>query len=170
VIRFALILTVALALFWIGLSGYFEPLLLIFGAISIAIVLLLSGRMGIFDFETAPYLFIPKTLSYFVWLGGEVFKANIAVAKAVLKPDMQVSPSWVRIPLRGHNDMGAAMFANSITLTPGTVSVDVSDDSILVHALLEDMAVADDFMEMSERAGWSVGDDPLTPRESADPQ
>ena len=163
-IRHALILTVALALFWLGLSGYFEPLLLTFGVISIAIVLLLSGRMGIFDFETAPYLFIPKTLSYFAWLGGEVFKANVTVAKAVLKPDMNISPSWVRIPLRGHNDMGAAMFANSITLTPGTVSVDIPDEAILVHALLEDMAVADDFMEMSERAGWAVGDNPMTPR------
>ncbi len=49
------------------------------------------------------------------------------------------------------------MFANSITLTPGTVSVDLGDDHILVHALLSEMSDPDDFAEMSERSSWAVG-------------
>lgn len=166
--RYALILTVALALFWIGMSGYFKPMLLILGGISIASVLLLTARMKIFDFETAPYLYIPKTLAYFTWLGGEIFKANIAVLRAVMKPDLEVTPTLVRIPLHNHTEMGAAMFANSITLTPGTVSMQIYDDGILVHALLDTMANADDFLEMSDKAGWSVGDASLKARMQAE--
>ena len=167
-LRYGFILTCALSLFWLGLSGYFKPLLLILGAISVALVLLMSARMKIFDGETVPYLYIPKTMSYFTWLGGEIFKANITVFRAVLSPNMEVTPTLVRIPLRRHTDMGAAMFANSITLTPGTVSVEMGEDDILVHALLSEMANPDDFMEMSEKAGWAVGDAPAALRLAKD--
>jgi len=54
--------------------------------------------------------------------------------------------------------------ANSITLTPGTVSVDVQDDHILVHALLSEMADPDDFADMSERSAWAVGEEIDAPR------
>lgn len=157
-LRYALILTGAMVLFWLGMSGYFKPMLLILGTVSVVTVLFLCARMKIFDVETAPYLYIPKTLAYFTWLGGEIFKANITVVKAVLSPDMAVSPTMVKVPNRRNTDMGAAMFGNSITLTPGTVSVAISDDHILVHALLEEMAEPTDFLEMSERSGWSVGE------------
>ncbi|WP_371397531.1 Na+/H+ antiporter subunit E [Fretibacter rubidus] len=162
--RYVFILTCALALFWLGMSGYFKPMLLTLGGISIATVVFMTARMKIFDGETVPYLYIPKTLVYFTWLGGEIFKANIAVLRAVLRPDMAISPTMVRIPLRKHSDMGAAMFANSITLTPGTVSVEMDDDTILVHALVSEMANPDDFMEMSEQAGWAIGDAPAATR------
>ena len=71
---------------------------------------------------------------------------------------MHISPTLVRVPVDRKTDMGAVMFANSITLTPGTVSVDIDDDAILVHALLSDMAIADDFKEMGERSGFAVGE------------
>lgn len=153
-----LILLVALGLYWLSLSGYFKPILLTFGVLSVMGVVVMSGRMNLLDEETAPYLHIPKTLSYFVWLGKEVLKANIAVVRTVMKPDMEISPTLVKVPMRESSDMGRSMFANSITLTPGTVSVDLEDGHILVHALTKDMADPDDFTEMGERAGWSVGD------------
>jgi len=56
------------------------------------------------------------------------------------------------------------MFANSITLTPGTVSVDVQDDHILVHALLSEMSDPDDFAQMSERSAFAIGEDVDAPR------
>ncbi|MGB0907837.1 MAG: Na+/H+ antiporter subunit E [Maricaulaceae bacterium] len=157
-LRYGLVLTAALAAFWIILSGYFTGMLLTLGVISILTVLFLCARMGILDEETSPYLHIPKTLSYYVWLFREIFKANITVVRAVLNPDLVVSPKMTRVPINRHTDMGAVMFANSITLTPGTVSVEMNDDDILVHALLTEMSNPDDFAEMGSRAGWSVGE------------
>lgn len=156
--RYGVVLTLAMAAFWISMSGYFTGMLLTLGAISIVLTLWLCKRMKILDAETAPYLYVPLTLSYFVWLGKEIYKANISVVRAVMSPEMHISPALVRVPVDRKTDIGAVMFANSITLTPGTVSVDIDDDAILVHALLSDMAVADDFKEMGERSGFAVGE------------
>lgn len=155
--RFAFILTLAMIVTWLTLSGYFIPLILAFGAISIGIVVWMCRRMGILDGETVPYLTIPLTLQYFVWLSREIVKANLQVVKAVLSPELEVSPTLVKIPLNTDVDIAETMFANSITLTPGTVSVDVQQDHILVHALLEEMSDPADFKEMEERSAWAVG-------------
>ena len=157
-VRSAVFLFIALGLYWIGLSGYFTPMLLTLGLISIVLVIYLCKRMNILDGETAPYLYVPKTLHYFGWLGKEIVKANISVAKTVLNPNLVVSPTLVKIPVSQKTDLGRSMFANSITLTPGTVSVVLDEDHILVHALTKDMANADDFVEMAKRSAASVGD------------
>ncbi len=156
--RYGFILAVAMAVFWLAMSGYFKPMLLILGVISVVMTLWMCARMKILDEETAPYLYVPLTLSYFIWLGKEIYKANIAVVRAVMSPEMKISPSMVRVPIAGKDDMSATMFANSITLTPGTVSIDIDEDSILVHALLSEMAVAEDFIEMGDRSGFAVGE------------
>ncbi len=157
--KYALILGVTLAAYWLTLSGYFhKPLILFFGVMSVLFTLGLSARMKILDKETVPYVYIPKTLSYFVWLFNEVVKANVAVAKAVLSPELKISPSMIKVPTHQDTDIGKTMFANSITLTPGTVSVDMEEDGVLVHALLAEMANPDDFTEMGERSGWAVGE------------
>jgi len=123
--------------------------------------------MRILDGETVPYLTTFQTLSYFAWLFVEIIKANIAVVRAVLSPDMAVSPTLVRIPTPQKTDLGKVMFANSITLTPGTVSVDIQDDHILVHALLSEMSDPSDFAEMAERSAWAIGEDIDVPRDVA---
>ncbi len=157
--RFAIVLMLALAATWWVLSGFGleKTILLILGAISIVLVLIMSARMRILDRETAPYLTIPQTLAYFGWLFKEIVKANVQVVRAVMAPDLEVSPTLVKIPTGDKSDLSKTMFANSITLTPGTVSVDLGDDHILVHALLSEMSDPDDFAEMSERSGWAVG-------------
>jgi len=155
--RFAFILTLAMVAAWLTLSGYFIPMILTFGAISVAIVVWMCRRMNILDGETVPYMTIPQTVSYFVWLFAEIVKANMQVVKAVLSPDLEVSPTLVKIPLNTDADIAETMFANSITLTPGTVSVDMQPDHILVHALLEEMSAPEDFSEMEKRAAWAVG-------------
>lgn len=155
--RYAFILTLAMIAAWLTLSGYFIPMILTFGVISIAIVLWMCARMGILDGETVPYLTTPLTLSYYAWLFVEIIKANMQVVKAVLSPDLEVSPTMVKIPLNSDVDIAETMFANSITLTPGTVSVDMQPDHILVHALLEDMSDPDDFKLMGKKSAWAVG-------------
>lgn len=143
---------------WIVLSGYFTPMLLTFGAISIAIVLFMCSRMKILDRETVPYLTVIPTLGYFFWLFAEIVKANVQVVKAVLSPELEVSPTMTKIPYAKDVDIAQTMFANSITLTPGTVSVNMDEDHILVHALLSDMSKPEDFKEMGERSAWAVGE------------
>ena len=155
--RYAFILTLAMIAAWLTLSGYFIPMILTFGVISIAIVVWMARRMNILDAETVPYMTLPQTLSYFVWLFAEIVKANVQVVKAVLSPDMEVSPTMVKVPLNTEADISETMFANSITLTPGTVSVDMQPDHIVVHALLEEMSAPEDFEEMERRAAWAVG-------------
>ena len=140
---------------WLTLSGYFKPMLLGLGAISIVFVIWLCQRMKILDEETAPYLSIVPALLYFRWLFKEIIKANLQVIKAVLRPDMEVTPVMIRVPAPQDTDIGKTVFANSITLTPGTVSVDVEGNEIIVHALLSEMGNPDDFNEMSARAEFS---------------
>ena len=156
--RFALILILALIGTWLALSGFFKPLLLTLGAISIGIVIWMTVRMKILDKETAPYQTTGQTLIYFVWLFKEIIKANVAVVRAVMSPNLEVSPSLIKVPAKNKRDIAKTMFANSITLTPGTVSVDLQEDHILVHALLSEMSNPDDFQEMADKSAWAVGE------------
>ncbi|MBC6403235.1 MAG: Na+/H+ antiporter subunit E [Hyphomonadaceae bacterium] len=156
--RFILILAAALAIYWTGLSGYFKPMLISLGIISILLVLGLVHRMKIMDGETAPYGNMHRTLYYSVWLFREIVKANVEVVKAVMSPELEVSPTLVKVPTRPTTDIGKTMFANSITLTPGTVSMEIGEKEILVHALLEPMSASEGFDEMSARSAWSVGE------------
>ena len=143
-------------------------MLLSLGVISIGITVWIAKRMRILDGETAPYFTMPQTLAYFGWLFLEIIKANIAVVRAVLSPDMAVSPTLTRIPTPQKSDIAKVMFANSITLTPGTVSVDIQDDHILVHALLSEMSAPEDFAEMAERSAWAVGENIDVPKNTGD--
>ena len=139
-------------------------MLLSLGVISIILTVWIAKRMRILDGETVPYLTIPQTLAYFCWLFVEIIKANIAVVRAVMAPDLKISPTLTKIPTPQKTDIGTVMFANSITLTPGTISVDIQDDYILVHALLSEMADPADFAEMAERSAWSIGENIDVPR------
>ena len=67
-------------------------------------------------------------------------KANVDVARRILTPGRSISPTMLRVRATQRTDLGRVVFANSITLTPGTVSVDVGEDEILVHALSRDGA------------------------------
>jgi len=157
-LRFAIILALIMAATWLVLSGYFIPLILTLGLISIAIVLFMCARMKILDRETVPYLILIPTLGYFFWLFAEIVKANVQVVKAILSPNLEISPTMTKIPYAKDVDIAQTMFANSITLTPGTVSVNMDEDHILVHALLRDMSKPEDFKEMGERSAWAVGE------------
>ena len=157
--RFSGILIIALVLYWFSLSGYFDKtLLLILGAISIGLVLFLVKRMNIMDAETVPYGHTPRMLGYLVWLFKEIVKANVEVVRAVMSPELEVNPSLVKIPSSPNTEMGKTAFANSITLTPGTVSVEMTENEILVHALLSDMSDPDGFVEMGERSARAMGE------------
>lgn len=131
----------ALAALWLLLSGYFDnPLLLGFGLASVILCMLLGGRAAVIDEEGAPIAMVPQIVGYWYWLAIEIGKANIAVARQVLAVNPDLSPKIVRVPMPPKTNAGRATFANSITLTPGTVSIDVTENEIVVHALTEELA------------------------------
>jgi len=99
----SLILGIALTTTWLTLSSYFTPMLLTLGGISIFLTLWIAKRMRILDSETAPYATVIQGIIYFAWLFVEIIKANLTVVRAVLSPDMQVSPTMTRIPTPQRN-------------------------------------------------------------------
>ena len=79
-------------------------------------------------------------LRYWGWLLIEIFKANIDVAKLILAPRLALSPRMIRVKATQSTDMGVVIYANSITLTPGTVTVDIDGDELVVHAITREFA------------------------------
>lgn len=132
----ALSLAGVLVALWLGLSGYFEPLLLVLGAVSCGAVLLIALRMDVLDHEWYPiHLLLTRLFTlYWPWLIVEIVKANIGVARCILNPKLPISPTVVRIKAGQRTRVGLVTYANSITLTPGTVAIDVNEE-IAVHAL-----------------------------------
>jgi len=149
---YALGLFLALAGLWISLSGHFETKLLAFGAGSILLAVFLAARLGTLDREGSPFGRLVQFLAYFPWLLWQIVLSNWAVAKAILKAEMQLSPALVKVNTRCRTDLAKATFANSITLTPGTVTVDIEGQSLLVHALFEAAAGPESFEEMDKRS------------------
>lgn len=133
-------LAIALAVLWFMLSGHLEPLLLAFGALSIAFVVWLSQRMKVVDGESYPFDLLPRLSVYWLWLLREIVKSNLDVTRRVFSTRSAVKPVVFDAPARQQTDLGLVIYANSITLTPGTVSLEVSRGNIRVHALHPDLA------------------------------
>ena len=130
-----------LFLFWILLSGHLEPLLLGFGAASVALTVFLARRMDIIDRESYPLRLSSKFPGYLLYLFKEIVKANIDVVKRVLRwRGASISPQMIEIPQPQKTNLEAVIYANSITLTPGTLTVELSKDSLTVHALSKEAA------------------------------
>ena len=96
--------------------------------------------MGIADSEGHPIHLAARVLGYVPWLLFVIVRSNIDVALRILSPGMPISPTLVRTGASQKHALGKVIYANSITLTPGTVSVEVEDDTILVHALSRESA------------------------------
>jgi multicomponent Na+:H+ antiporter subunit E len=131
---------------WLLNSGHYTALITSFGVGSCLLVVWLSRRMGIVDDEALPIHLLPRLPFYLPWIAKEVFKSNLDVARRILsfgRPD--VSPRLFDTPTTQHSDLGRVLYANSITLTPGTVSLRVHGEQITVHAIADE--VADELLE-----------------------
>ncbi len=127
---------------WLLLSGHYVPLLLALGALSVAIVVIVALRMDVIDREGHPIHLTAKALLYWPWLLWEIVKANVDVTRRILAPRMPISPTVVHLRASQRSELGRVIYANSITLTPGTVSMDIERDTITVHALTREAAQA----------------------------
>lgn len=150
-------LATALTLLWWGMSFVTDPIVLSLGVVSIIISVAVAVRMGLKDRESSPYHRIFGFLAYTPYLIGEIIKANHTVIKAILSPDLNIEPTLVKVKSTCKSDLAKVIFANSITLTPGTVTLRVDDDILLVHGLYEADAQPEAFEEMDRRAA-AAGD------------
>ena len=91
-------------------------------------------------------------LFYLPWLIVQVVKANVAVIARVLGPHHAIDPAVVRMRTSARTDLARALFANSVTLTPGTVTIGVEGDKVMVHALVREKASIASFEPMDRRA------------------
>ena len=128
---------------WLGLvwwlwSGHTEPMIIGFGVASCALVVWLSLRMEIVDDEGEPTSVVLGLIGYVPWLLLEIAKANVHVARVIWSPQMPLRRRLFSVPTSQASELGNAIYANSITLTPGTIALDVRRDTILVHALTKD--------------------------------
>lgn len=126
------------AILWLLWSGLFKPLMLAFGAVSCILVAWISSRLQIVDSSERPILIFLRMIPYVPWLVWQVIKSNIDVAKRIWQKDMPISPTIVTIPASQKTALGLVIHANSITMTPGTLSIDVEPGEIEVHALAKE--------------------------------
>lgn len=145
-------LTLGLFAVWVLLSGQFEAKLLLSGFFASLIIAyiclpLLSVKNAVngnkFYLLRIRY---GKLFIYSFWLIWQIFKASVDVTKVVMKPHMDYEPRVVYFSMPFENPFASMVLANSIILTPGTITIDVTDDGIFeVHALTK--AMADDLLE-----------------------
>ncbi len=139
-VKSAVALFVVLLAVWLLESGIYRADVVTYGVLSCLGIVLLSRRMGIVDSEALPVHLTVRGLAYVPWLVAEVAKANVDVARRVLSPQLPISPEVFEVTASQESDLGQVFYANSITLTPGTVSILVGDGKITVHAIAREPA------------------------------
>ncbi|OUR87265.1 cation transporter [Gammaproteobacteria bacterium 42_54_T18] len=149
--RHTINLFLMLAAFWLLNSGHYSVLMLSLGLGSIVLILFIAHRMDVVDHESQPVHLSTKLPSYFFWLLKELILANISVVKHIWLGNSSISPTLTTVKASQKTDVGKVIYANSITLTPGTIAVDLVGDKIMVHALLEENIQALETGEMNRR-------------------
>lgn len=151
-ITYVLGLVTALTFVWFALSGQTSPQFLVLAVVSILLSVWIAARFRIIDRDGSPYHRALQLTLYMAWLIVEIIKSNVAVIARIVGPKSKIDPAMVLIRTSARSDVGKALFANSITLTPGTVTVDVDGDKLKVHALMREQATVASFEPMDRRA------------------
>ena len=151
----ALLLFVFYFVIWLLLSGHYDPLLLTLGVLSCITCLYVTWKAKFIDEEGLPLHLLIRLPIYTLWLFKEIIKANIDTAKIIIinNPD----PQNFRVKSSQKTEAGKVTYANSITLTPGTVTTVLDGDILEVHALSSD--IADDVKSgvMDKKVSWLEG-------------
>jgi len=144
-------LALALFLFWLALSGHYTPFLVTLGLLISIGCAWLAGKMGVADGEGHPNALILPALTYFPWLIWEICKSGWSVTKVIVDPKLPISPTLTRVTASQRTAAGLVTYANSITLTPGTITTGVEGNVLTVHALVRDGAIDVEGGGMDER-------------------
>ena len=138
--RYTLALSAMLCGFWLINSGIYTPLILGFMVLSVGFVVALCRFMDVIDGESQPLNLTFSIFPYWFWLIHQTILANIDVARLVWRGPAAISPRVITVKGLQKTDLGLVIFANSITLTPGTLSMDLNAGEITVHALTKESA------------------------------
>lgn len=125
---------VVLAVIWVALTGSFQVVNFVFGfALSFLIMWVIAGRQE----DKRYFTLTGKLIAFAGYFLKELLKANLQVAYDVVTPKFYMRPGIVAVPLDIRSDLGITLLANIISLTPGTLSLDVSDDRrvLYIHAM-----------------------------------
>lgn len=133
--KYTLGLAASLIAFWLVLSGHYTLLITSFGAASVALVVWLSRRMQIIDHEGPAAGFSLGLIRYWGWLLGRIMRSALRVSWLILGRPGQLQPAMRATPSTAQHDLNQVIYANSITLTPGTLAAEVDEHEILIHAL-----------------------------------
>ncbi len=151
-LRYVLNWTLVLAVIWLLFSGMWDhPIIVPLGVASLILTLYLTYRLGIMDKEGDPLHLIVPSLKYWPWLMGQIIRANLQVAGCILRGSQSLSPRMARLRSTQETDLGRAIMANSITLTPGTVTVQVRTGEIDYYAMNASLVAELDEGEMNRR-------------------
>ena len=123
---------------WLLLSGHYTALILSFGAVSSLIVIWFMWRMDRVDEQLGVLPMRPRVLYYLLWLMWQVVLSNIDLVRRIWDPSLPIRPTWQRLDIRVTSPLAKMLYANSITLTPGTLTTNVREDHFMVHSLTSD--------------------------------
>lgn len=145
-------LGIALFVVWLIWSGHPTVFLISLGILSTALTIRIVWLMGILDDESVPIkLGIRPFTRYLPWLVTQVVKSNVDVARRIIDPKLPIDPAMVYVKSDQKTAIGRVILANSITLTPGTVSVEIQEGRVHVHAIDQKGAAEELSGEMNRR-------------------
>ncbi|MDO9476024.1 MAG: Na+/H+ antiporter subunit E [Pseudohongiella sp.] len=128
------------AILWWILSGYTKPLLISLGIVSVLFTAFLAHRMKVIDDESHPLHLSLALIRFWGYLLLQIVISNIKMVIIILSPKMDIDPRVLRVRVSQHGVLGNAILGNSITLTPGTVTLDIGNGEVEVHAINREAA------------------------------
>lgn len=134
-----LLLLMVLAVSWVLWSGLYKPLVLGLGAFSCVLSAYMAHRMGFFRHQALVSL-LPRLPAYWWWLLREIVVSSVEVAAVILKPSLPINPTVVELQAQTESPVGLVILGNSITLSPGTATMDLHEGKLLVHCLTSESA------------------------------
>ena len=137
------------------MSGHYSILIITLGIISCAFCVYVAKRGNLIDDEGLPIFFIPRLSNYLIWLFKEILKSNLNTAKVII--NWKVEPETFTVKASQVTDVAKVTYANSITLTPGTVTTKMQKDVFEVHALNSDFGNDVRTNEMDKKVTWLEG-------------
>lgn len=132
--RTFILLFASLLLFWVWLNGSLASDVLIVGVVTVAIIALLFGNgLGVFSELRPTPRALGYTFLYVLYFAKELTKSNLSLAAIVLSPGLPLNPGIVKVRTKLKSRMGRMLLANSITLTPGTLTVELVGEWLYIH-------------------------------------
>lgn len=150
------LIIVALYAYWLVLSGHYDPWFTVSGFLLSAAVVAFCRAKGIADREGFPVGLVPRGLLYWPWLLLQIVKSGLNVTRIILHPRLPISPTLIKVAALERTSVGLTTYGNSITLTPGTLTVEATERgrALWVHALERSGAEGFSDDEMNRRVAW----------------